>query len=427
MPDRSQSPPIAQIGQLILPLPDLIHLDNGTPVYVTNMGTQDVIRLEVVFRSGRPFEKKQLAARATAAMLKEGTLYHDAADIAETIDFYGASLSQPFNLDTGNLVLYSLSRHFEAVLPLFTEMLDSPVFPEDELRAFIKRNQKALKTDLAKTDVVAYRTITEKVFGERHPYGYNSTLGVYESIERADLVEHFDRCYGMDNCKIFISGRITDSVLKALNAQIGQLGRRGRPEPVSMEVNAPKSGSCHIPHPDAVQTAIRVGRRLFGRHHEDYAGFFVLNTILGGYFGSRLMTNIREDKGYTYNIYSSLDVMRQDGAFYIGTEVGNEFVGDTMHQIRLELQSLIEQPVEEEELTMVRNYLMGNFLSMLDGPFNVSEVVRTMVGDDLPFSFFSDLVEKVNGVEPDTLQALARKYLQSEAQWEVTVGKNGEV
>ena len=422
MPDRSQSPTIHTIDQLVLPLPELIHLDNGVPVYVTNMGTQDVIRLEIIYRAGRPFEKKALASRATSALLKEGTLHHDAAAIAETIDFYGASLNQPFNLDTGNLVLYSLSRHFESVLPLFIEILDCPVFPESEISAFVKRNQKALKTDLAKTDVVAYRTVTEKVFGEAHPYGYNSSLETYNALNREDLLEHFERCYGLDNCTVFLSGRITEPVIKALNAQLGQLKRTGRPAPNDMTVQAPASGFCHISHPDSVQTAIRIGRRLFNRHHPDYAGFFVLNTILGGYFGSRLMANIREDKGYTYNIYSSMDAMRSDGAFYIGTEVGNEFVGDTMKQIRLELQSLIDEPVSEEELTMVRNYLMGNFLSMLDGPFNVGEVVRTLVGDDLPFSFFSELVERVNTIQADTLQELAARYLRPDDQWEVIVG-----
>lgn len=422
MLDRSQPPAIHSIGQLLLPTPELLHLDNGIPVYVTNMGTQDVIRLEVVHRSGRPFEQKRMASRATAAMLKEGTRQHDAATIAETFDFYGAGLSQPFNLDTGNLVLYCLSRHFESVLPVFTEMLDSPIFPEEELRAFIKRNQKALKTDLAKTDVVAYRTITEKVFGEHHPYGYNSTLDTYLELERQDLVAHFERCYGINNCTIFLSGRITEPVLKSLNVHLGQLDRTGQVVQQSLAVSAPASGYCNIPHPESVQTAIRIGRRLFSRHHEDYPGFFVLNTILGGYFGSRLMTNIREDKGYTYNIYATLDVMRHDGAFYIGTEVGNEFVEDTLHQIRKEMKALIEQPVGAEELNMVRSYLMGNFLSMLDGPFNVGELVRTLVSDEMPFSFFSDLVETVSTIQADTLQNLAQQYLQEEELWEVVVG-----
>lgn len=422
MPDRSQSPPIHAIEDLVLPLPELIHLDNGIPVYITNMGTQDVIRLEAVYQAGRPFEKKRLASRATAALLKEGTSQHDSATIAEVLDFYGASLSQPSNLDTGSLVLYSLLRHFEYVLPLYTEMLDNPTFPDHELQSFIKRNQKSLKTDLAKTDVVAYRTITEKIFGESHPYGYNSDLESYQQLQREDLVSHFDRCYGIDNCKLFLNGRVTDQVIKTLNASFGQLSKKARPVSQPMEVHAPLSGQCNIDHPDSVQTAIRIGRRLFSRHHPDYAGLYVLNTVLGGYFGSRLMANIREEKGYTYNIYSSLDVMRHDGAFYIGTEVGNEFVKDTLHQIRHELQDLINEPIEEEELTMVRNYLMGNFLSMLDGPFNIGELVRTLECDDLPFSYFSELVKKVDSIQADELQELARKYLQPDDQWEVIVG-----
>jgi predicted Zn-dependent peptidase len=404
-------------------MPDILHLDNGIPVYVTSMGTQDVIRLEVVFDAGRPFEEKGLVSRATAALLKEGTRRHNAAEIAEALDFFGASLSQPFHLDTGNMVLYCLLRHFESVMPLFTEMLDSPVFPEDELQAFIRRNQKALKTDLAKTDVVAYRMVTEKIFGEDHPYGYNSSLEMYDQLERADLISHFERTYGIDNCRIFLSGKVDAAVIRTLNRHLGQLSRTGKAVSRSIEVMAPASGHFSVDHPDAVQTAIRIGRRLFNRHHPDYSGFYVLNTILGGYFGSRLMANIREEKGYTYNIYSSVDVMKHDGSFYIGTEVGNEFTADTILQIREEMITLMEEPVDEEELSMVRNYMMGNFLSMLDGPFNVSEVVRALVNDELPFSYFSELVEKVSTIQAKELQELANKYLHPDDQWEVIVGK----
>lgn len=423
MLDRTQPPYIHTIDHLELSMPDILHLDNGIPVYVTSMGTQDVIRLEVVFDAGRPFEEKGLVSRATAALLKEGTRRHNAAEIAEALDFFGASLSQPFHLDTGNMVLYCLLRHFESVMPLFTEMLDSPVFPEDELQAFIRRNQKALKTDLAKTDVVAYRMVTEKIFGEDHPYGYNSSLEMYDQLERADLISHFERTYGIDNCRIFLSGKVDAAVIRTLNRHLGQLSRTGKAVSRSIEVMAPASGHFSVDHPDAVQTAIRIGRRLFNRHHPDYSGFYVLNTILGGYFGSRLMANIREEKGYTYNIYSSVDVMKHDGSFYIGTEVGNEFTADTILQIREEMITLMEEPVDEEELSMVRNYMMGNFLSMLDGPFNVSEVVRALVNDELPFSYFSELVEKVSTIQAKELQELANKYLHPDDQWEVIVGK----
>lgn len=423
MLDRTQPPNIHGIDQLELPIPELVHLDNGIPVYITSLGTQDVIRLEIVFDAGRPFEKKHLASRATAAMLKEGTRQHTAAEIAETLDYFGASLNQPFHLDTGNLVLYCLLRHFESILPLFTEMLDAPIFPEDELQSFVRRNQKSLKTDLAKTDVVAYRTVTEKVFGADHPYGYNSTLETYGQLERADLITHFENCYGIDNCRVFLSGKVNKDVIEVLNKHLGGLERSGKPRSCNMKVKAPATGNCRIDHPEAVQTAIRIGRRLFNRHHPDYSGFYVLNTILGGYFGSRLMANVREEKGYTYNIYSSVEAMKHEGAFYIGTEVGNEFTADTLLQIRKELVTLMNEPIPEDELSMVRNYLMGNFLSMLDGPFNVSEVVRALVNDELPFSYFSELVEKVSTIQAKELQELANKYLQPDDQWEVIVGK----
>lgn len=422
MPDRHTAPPIYPIDRLELPLPEIVHLDNGIPVYITNMGTQEVSRLEVIFRAGRPYEQKKLAGRATVALLKEGTRHHDSAAIAETLDYYGASLHSPFSMDTSNLVLYSLIRHLDSVLPLFAEIISAPVFPEQELRSFVERNRRALIEDLSKTDVVAYRTVTEKMFGQDHPYGYNSFPETYADLQRSDLEKHFGQCYSADNCLIFLSGKIRPGVIPILNQHFGQLPRSQPPALRDMQVQQPLSGRYHIDHPHAVQTAIRIGRRLFNRHHEDYKGMYVLNTILGGYFGSRLMTNIREDKGYTYNIYSSMDTMRWDGSFYVGTEVSNGFVQDTLAQIYREMQDLIDRPVEDDELDMVRSYLMGNFLSMLDGPFNVSELIRTLVIDELPFSFFDELIETVRTIDRMQLQELAARYLQREQQWEIAVG-----
>ena len=183
-----------------------------------------------------------------------------------------------------------------------------------------------------------------------------------------------------------------------------------------------KVGNTYITLPNTHQSSIRIGRKLFSRHHPDYKGLFVLNTILGGYFGSRLMANLREEKGYTYNIHSSLDAMRYDGYFYIGTEVGTQHTSATLEQIYLEMQKLQDTPISTDELEMVRNYLMGNFLTMLDGPFNVSEVAKTLVSDHIPLSFFESLVRTVQEIQAEELQLLAQKYLNKEEMWEVIVG-----
>lgn len=422
MPDRTLAPPVADFSRLELPPYALHLLSNGIPMYVVNSGTQDVVKLEVVFHAGRPYENKHLVARATLSQLKEGTMHHEAAAIAETFDFYGATLQTPYNLDTSSIVLYSLNKYFDKVLPLMAELLECPVFPEKELETFIQRNQVELQVELTKTDVVAYRKITEFVFGESHPYGYNSFPETYADLRREDLIEHFQKHYVDGNCAIFLSGKIEPGMIPFIDAHLSKAIRPGISMPKIPEAEQAPPQRIHVSHPDRVQSAIRIGRRLFNRRHPDYAGMYVLNTILGGYFGSRLMGNIREEKGYTYNIYSSLDPMRFDGAFFISTETGTEFAKETLNEIYNELDILREEPVDEEELAMVRNYLLGGFLNMLDGPFNVADIIKTIVVEDLPPDYFESTVQAVKNISAEELQLLARRYLSRGDMWEVSVG-----
>ncbi|WP_425422559.1 M16 family metallopeptidase [Phaeodactylibacter xiamenensis] len=405
-----------------MPKPEIFHLDNGIPVYVTNMGTQDVIRMELVFFAGRTYEDKQLVARATSSLLREGTRHYTAAQIAEATDFYGATLSLPFNLDTSSIVLYSLNKHFADTLPILQDMLREPLFAAEDLEAYIRRNQRRLAVDLAKNDTLAYRLITEQIFGSSHPYGYNSTSEAYLALSPADLKKHHQRLYNASNCLLFISGRVTDEVKQLLNKALSDALSPGEKPAPRVPVPDGQPQSTFERRPDTLQSAVRLGRRGLNRHHGDFYGLYVLNTLLGGYFGSRLMANIREEKGYTYNIYSMLETMRYDGSLLIGTEVSPEYVEPTLREIEREMKILQETLVDEEELKMVRNFLLGNFLTMLDGPFNVSEVIRTLVLDGLPLSTFDELVSTVQNIDAPALQGLAQKYLNKADLWQVIVG-----
>ena len=397
-------------------------LDNGIPVYEIHMGTQEVVKLELVFDAGRPFEHKHLVARATASLLREGTAKYTGSEIAELCDFYGCSLSLPFNLDTANVVVYSLSRYLDSILPILLDILENPSFPTAELEAFVQRKQQLLKEDLTKNEVVAYRTITELIFGSEHPYGYNSVEEMYAALQREDLQTHFDRTYTVDNCHIFLSGKTTSAHIKSLNKYIGKLSRSGSNVLANFPPLPNGVGRHVLARPDTVQTAVRMGRGLFNRQHEDYQGMYVLNALLGGYFGSRLMANIREDKGFTYHVFSQLDVMKFDGYLYIGTEVGNEFAAATCDEIFKELALLRNELVSAEELEMVKNYLIGTYLTMIDGPFQASELVKTIVLEDLQPDFFTQLVQTTRKITAKQLRALANKYLQEEDIWQVSVG-----
>lgn len=422
MLNRKSPPAILQVQNLFLPRPELLRLDNGLPVYVLDFPGQEIVKIEAVYRAGRPQEDKRLAARATSKLLREGTRTRNAAEIAEHFDYFGGSMTVPANLDTTNVVLFSLKKYAHELIPVFAEVLQEPVFPESELETFRRTSLQELLVDLEKVEVLAYRKITELIFGENHPYGYNSVAEDYAALTRDDVVRHFKTWYTPGNGVLFASGRIDASVLEMLNHHFGQNTTQGH-SPLALPASLPASPrKVHISQPGSLQTAIRVGRRLFGREHPDFNGVFVLNTILGGYFGSRLMMNIREKKGYTYNIYSTADAMLHDGCLYIATEVNAEKSAATLRAILAEMKKLREQPVSEDELEMVRNYLLGMLLNGLDGPMNISDVVRSLVVDGLPWESYEALVMTIRHITPAQLQELAQRYLQPQDFWIVTVG-----
>ena len=418
-----KNPPI--INEIVS-VPDLTYekvlLDNGIPLYIIEAGTQPLLKMEIVFHAGRPYEAQQMVARATARILKEGTASYSAVEIAELTDFYGSNISTPVHLDTSSLVFHCLSKHLPKLLPIWTEILTKPVFPEMEIKSFVQNNLQRLSVDLTKNDVLAYRAITEKFFGSTHPYGYNSVPGTYQNLQKSWLQAHFCNHYIAQKCSIFLSGKPEKNAIALLNQTIGQQIPKGEVTQSNFPTFESVPFHDNQTNANSAQTAIRMGRVLFNRKHQDYAGFFVLNTILGGYFGSRLMANLREKKGYTYNIYSSLDAMHEEGAFLIGAEVANEHRDNAIDQILLEINKLRTEEVDSREMEMVRSYLMGSFLSMMDGPFNISEIVRTTKVENLADDHFAKLVDTVKNITPKDLRELAFKHLDPSSLSIQTVG-----
>lgn len=422
------APPINPVINLDLPEPAVHKLDNGIPLFALDFPGQEILKIEVVFKAGRSCEVKRLTSRTTARLIREGTSRKKSAEIAEFFDFYGASVSIPSNLDTANIILYTLSRYASEVIPVFAEIIRDPVFPEEELVTYQRTGIQELAVELEKVETVAYRKVTELIFGENHPYGYNSVEADYQALQRTDLQAFYHNWYHPDNCFIVASGCVDDKIIAALNKHLGKDWSAVADKPdqpaISHTDTSGKPAKMHISHPGSLQTAIKIGRRAFGRNHPDYDGLYVLNTILGGYFGSRLMTSIREKKGFTYNIYSTLDAYLNDGCLYIATEVNTENTASAVRAILAEMKKLREKPVQMEELSMVRNYLLGMLLNGLDGPLNVSDVVRGLLAEGLPLSVFSRLVSKINSITPEEIQSLALRYLNPEDYWIVTVGQD---
>ena len=419
---RKTPPPIFEVTSLTLPAPSVSKLDNGIPVYQTRLGTQEIMKIDIVILSGRPEEHKRLTSRATSRQLREGTASFNSAEIAQQLDFWAGTLKMPVSLDTGNVTLYCMTKHFPKLLPLLAEIIQEPTFPQRELDTFVENNIQNLAVELTKNDVIAYRTITELAYGADTPYGYNSTPDDYRALTTDDLKQFHQDNYTSDNMKIFLSGYFDDSVLTLLNQYLGQNKTTVVKESSPLSIQGLKPQKIRVQNPDTLQAAIRIGRRIGNRKHADYNGFFVLNTILGGYFGSRLMRNIREKKGYTYNIGSACDTLHRDSFFYISSEIGNQFVEKALIEVYKEMAILQNDLIGDDELAMVRNYLMGNLLGMVDGPFAINEVIRTYVIEDIPLDSFEYFVDTIRTISPTELRDLAQKYLKKEDMFEVVVG-----
>lgn len=418
---RNIAPPVKKISKIEHSPVSKNHLDNGIPVIEVDTGVREALKLEFIFNGGRLFETKKLCAKVTNSMLKEGTSSFKSKEIAEALDFHGATLNNSYSLDFAGFSVYILEKHLDNILPVLFELSAYPTFLESELSKYKERSKLNLSHELAKNEVLAYRYSTEQIFGSNHPYGYNTEPEDFDFIEINDLKAHHKRCYNASNTKIIVSGKIPGLIDK-LNRQFGHWESG-----LSLVANYPSPNpspqkQVHIPKEDSIQSAIRLSRPIFNRNHPDFTGMYVLMTLLGGYFGSRLMTNIREEKGYTYNIYSAIETMACDGYIYIATEVSPEHRHATIDEIYKEMNQLREVPVAYAELEMVKSYLMGYFLTLTDGAFNVTDVIKEQIFEGLPFDYFPKFVEEINAVNPEKLQELALKYFDPTTWWIVEVG-----
>lgn len=421
--DRTKVPSIRNLDSIRIPEYKEYTLSNGLPVYALNIGTQDVIKLELVFRAGRTVEHKKVVSRATQDMLKEGTKSYKNFEISEKVDFYGTYIGTQFNLDANTIGFHCLKKYFKDILPYLSSILFEPVFPEEELQAWKHNARQKLAVDLERSDVLAYRKLTEQIFGSEHPYGYNSTVDLFNQLSREDLIRHHKEQYIKENCQIFITGNVDDSCIQLLESFFSSAMPSGNRLDVSFPEIDLEPQKLIVPAPSDVQTSVRLGYRLFNKGHKDYNGLYVLNNLFGGYFGSRLMMNIREEKGLTYNIYSSIDSFMHDGYFYIGSETSSENVEELIDEIFKEMDILKTELVPEDELLMLRNYIIGNMMTMVDGAFNAGEVLRSYLADGLSFDLFGELLEKVKTISAEELRELARTYFDQERLHQIIVGK----
>jgi zinc protease len=398
-------------------------LDNGVPVYAIDAGAQDVVQIEMVFYAGNWFEEQKSVAAATNYLLKNGTSAKSAFEINEVFEYYGAYCSRSCFNETALVSLSSLSKQLPAILPVVREMITDSVFTEAELDIFKQNSKQRIKVNLQKCDFVANRLIDAYVFGEQHPYGKYTNPEDLDALASQQLQDFFKQYYLNGQCVIFVSGKLPADVEAQLNNAFGDLSLRPFNNQLSAIIQSPAPEKKYRIQNDVdgVQGAIRIARPFPTRHHPDFMKVMVLNTVFGGFFGSRLMSNIREDKGYTYGIHSYVQNHLHDSAWLISTEAGKDVCEAAIEEIYKEMKMLREDLVDEDELMLVRNYLVGTILGDLDGPFQIMGRWKNLILNNLDGNYFYRSIETIKTIPAEALRELAKKYLNPEEFYEIVV------
>jgi len=399
------------------------NLDNGVPVYAIDAGAQDVLQVELVFYAGNWFEQQNSIAPATNSLLKNGTSNKNAFQLNEEFEYYGAYCNRACYHETAVVSLSALSKQLPALLPVVREMITDSVFSEEELNIYKQNSKQRLSVSLQKSDFVAARLSDAYLYGENHPYGKYTNSADIDALETDLLKAHFKQYYVNGQCVIFVSGKLPGDTEQLLNKAFGDLSLKAFNNKLTVIEQEPATEKKYRIQNDAdgVQGAIRIARPFYNRHHPDFMKVMVLNTLFGGFFGSRLMSNIREDKGYTYGIHSYVQNHIHDSAWLISTEAGKDVCEATIEEVYKEMKSLREELVDAEELLLVRNYLIGTILGDLDGPFHIMGRWKNLVLNNLTDDYFYRSIETIKTISAEELRDLAKKYLNPGEFYELVV------
>lgn len=423
MIDRALAPAFREVEHIELLKAKPLVLANGLKVFSVDGGEQDLVRIEFIFSNINYDPKKPLQTFATNTMLNDGTSALSSTEIADKIDYYGAFLQTEYNNDHSSVTLFTLNKHLASTLPIVKAIISDSQFPQIELDTLIRNQKQKLSVSLEKNDFLSRKTFSNVLFGDTL-YGYDISASDYDQLDRDQLLSYFKQAYQAKNCTVIVSGKVKESTISLIDQHFGRDWDNAsvvHENQFKFEVGA---GTEHyLEREDALQSAIRIGQISINRTHPDFPALQVVNTIFGGYFGSRLMANIREDKGFTYGIGSALVSLKNTGYFFIASEVGADVCSAAMTEIEKEIKILKEQEVSEGELSLVRNYMLGSMLGSLENSLSHADKFKNVYFSGLNYDYYSKYIDTVRNIKPAEIQSIANKYLNFDSFEKVIVGK----
>ncbi len=402
--------------------PQCTKLNNGIEIFSFHAPDAELLKIDFVFDAGSRYQSTPLIAASVNALLTEGTKSRKMIEIAEFLDFRGAHIEKTAGKDTAGFTVYMLKKYVKDILPLLHEIVYTPVFPEKEMDIYLRKRKQQFLTDNQKVSFLARTHFSKLIFGAENPYGKMAVLSDFDSLDRQELLSFHEKFYTQTPFKILVAGNITEDI-HALISEYFESSVFSNREKTAFPLFSNTEKQAYIELPNAVQSALRMGKTINPVKAEDLPYLSVINSLLGGYFGSRLMKNIREDKGYTYGIYSMVHSLQEALVFFVTAEVGSQYSQPAINEIYAELEKLTQNPVEKEELALVKNYLTGEFLRSIDGIFELSEKYKGLLETNIPTSYYASYIKAIEDSTPEKLLQIAQQYLQPNSMVEVCAGK----
>ncbi|MHB9148008.1 MAG: M16 family metallopeptidase [Candidatus Amoebophilus sp.] len=418
--DRKIPPTFKTIDNISFPWPTTVKTDVGIPLFILNQGDMPIIKLSLLSEAGSWYEPQNGVAYFAAKMLTEGTLNKTAQEIAAYIDYYGANLTIITRVDYCSIELVCLSKHFVVMLDLLTELLTTSTFPQTQLNLLQKLRVQALKVEDEKNSQVAHKRFKEALLGKAHPYGYSLTAADIATVTTDHLVSFYKNQLLAD-CQVLLSGQVKEQHIQYVQQLLSHIPSKPANRP-NYPLSIKPPSRIHVQKEGSLQSAICIGKLLFPKTHPDYLAMYIVTELLGGYFGSRLMRNIREEKGYTYNIYATMLPLKETTYFLISTEAIQEFAEQTCEEIYREIKILQTEEVDLEELTTLKNYMIGNFLTSINDPFSIMQRFKEAHLYGLAQEFYEDFYHTLQQITPARIKEIANTYLALESLTEVRVG-----
>ncbi len=421
MLNRSLAPPFQPITHVKLPAIEEIKLNNLQNLSVAGFGTQEIIKIEFVFNAGTRFTKNKGLGALISKMLTGGTSKFTSKEIASKFDQHGAFTEISQSVEHLHFIIYGLQKYLANYLILFQEIITDCVFPEKELEIQKNIARQNLSLSLEKPAFLANRRFRTLLFGDESPYGASHDIEDINSISRESLLDFYNSYILNCGYQIFLSGAAGKKEIDLVNTYFGK-NQIKQTHTSDLIIAERKPEKDKIELPSGLQSTLRTGKILFGRTHPDFFKFLVMNTTFGGYFGSRLMRNIREEKGFTYGISSNIVPVVKSGYWLIGTDVIKEKTEETISEIQKEIAILQQDLIKSEELETVINYMSGSFAGSITNPIEIMDRHKAILLNSLPKDYYDTYIEHIRDVKNQDIMEMAQQYLNKETFTNVIVG-----